>query len=36
MHQLSQELSVGVRKDWRPNAAWVTNFKKIQSGTMLF
>jgi ParB/RepB/Spo0J family partition protein len=30
VQHLSQELEVDVRKDWRPDAPWLSSFKKIQ------
>jgi hypothetical protein len=30
VHYLSQELEVDARKDWRPEAPWLSSFKKIQ------
>lgn len=35
VHRLATELKVNVREDWRPDAAWLSGFQKIQLSHLL-
>jgi hypothetical protein len=35
IHLLAKELAVNFRREWRPDAAWLANFKKVQLSHLL-